>query len=303
MKFEVTILGSSSATPVYNRNPTAQLLNCNEKFYLIDCGEGTQQQLIKYGFKANKIDFVFISHLHGDHYFGLIGLLSSLHLNGRIKPIKIFAPAALADILELQFKHSETVIRYPIEFVATQADAPAQIFENADLIVETIILNHRIPCTGFKFVQKKRLRKLIIDRLEAEEISVDYYPLLKRGVDLSLPDGRILLNADYTTDSEQPKQYCYCSDTLMDESYFESIRDSDMLYHEATFLQEMIERANQTHHTTALQAAQIAKVTGAVKLLIGHFSSRYKTLQPLLEEARTVFENTELAIEGNTYSI
>lgn len=303
MKFEVTILGSSSATPVYNRNPTAQLLNCNEKFYLIDCGEGTQQQLIRYGFKANKIDFIFISHLHGDHYFGLIGLLSSLHLNGRIKPIKIFAPAPLAEILELQFKHSETVIRYEIDFVATQTDASAEIFENADLTVETFALNHRIPCTGFKFVQKKRLRKLIVEKLEAEEVPVEYYPLLKRGVDLTLPDGRVLLNADYTIDSEPPRKYCYCSDTLLDERYFESIKDCDTLYHEATFLHEMIDRANQTHHTTALQAAQIAKDTGAVKLLIGHFSSRYKSLQPLLEEARSVFENTELAIEGNRYTI
>ncbi|WP_316810171.1 ribonuclease Z [Pedobacter heparinus] len=303
MKFEVTILGSSSATPVYNRNPTAQLLNCNEKFYLIDCGEGTQQQLIRFGFKANKIDFIFISHLHGDHYFGLIGLLSSLHLNGRMKPLKIFGPAALAEILALQFKHSETVIRYPLEFVATETDVPALIFENTDLTVETVILNHRIPCTGFKFVQKKRLRKLIVEKLEAEEIPLDYYPLLKRGVDLSLPDGRVLLNADYTRDPERPRQYCYCSDTLFDEGYFESIKGCDTLYHEATFLQEMLERANHTHHTTALQAAQIAKETGAVKLLIGHFSSRYKTLQPLLEEARSVFKNTELAIEGNTYTI
>jgi ribonuclease Z len=303
MKFEVTILGSSSATPVYNRNPTAQLLNCNEKFYLIDCGEGTQQQLMKFGFKASKIDYVFISHLHGDHYFGLIGLLSSLHLNGRIKPMKIFAPAALLDILTIQFKYSETVLRYPIEFIAVEADQSRQIFENADLSVETIILNHRIPCTGYKFKQKKRLRKLIVEKLEAENIEIGYYPLLKRGVDLNLPDGRLLLNSDYTTDSENPKTYCYCSDTLFDERYFKVIKGSDTLYHEATFLHEMLDRANQTHHTTALQAAQIAKITGANKLLIGHFSSRYKTLQPLLDEATTIFSNTELALEGNTYQI
>lgn len=303
MKFEVTILGSSSATPVYNRNPTAQLLNCNEKFYLIDCGEGTQQQLIKYGFKASKIDFVFISHLHGDHYFGLIGLLSSLHLNGRIKPIKIFAPSALMEILTLQFKHSETIIRYPIEFVAISADVPAQIFENNDVVVETIILNHRIPCTGFRFRQKKRLRKLIVEKLEEEEIPVEYYPLLKRGVDLTLPDGRIFMNAEYTLDSDTPKSYCYCSDTLFDEGYFQSIRDCDTLYHEATFLHEMLDRACQTHHTTALQAAEIAKIVNAKKLLIGHFSSRYKTLQPLLDEALSVFEHTQLAIEGITYQI
>lgn len=303
MKFEITILGSSSATPVYNRNPTAQLLNCNEKFYLIDCGEGTQQQLIKYGFKASKIDYVFISHLHGDHYFGLIGLLSSLHLNGRVKPIKIFAPEPLQEILALQFKYSETVIRYPIEFVVTQANESAQIFENADLIVDSFVLNHRIPCTGFKFTQKKRLRKLIVEKLEQEQIDIEYYPLLKRGVDLNLPDGRVILNKDYTTDSDTPKKYGYCSDTLSDEGYFSNIADCDLLYHEATFLHEMLDRANITHHTTALQAGEIAKITGAVKLLIGHFSSRYKTLQPLLEEAKSVFENTELAIEGNTYTI
>ncbi|SHG54053.1 ribonuclease Z [Pedobacter caeni] len=303
MKFEVTILGSSSATPVYNRNPSAQLLNCNEKFYLIDCGEGTQQQLIKYGFKASKIDFIFISHLHGDHYFGLIGLLSTMHLNGRIKPIKIFGPAALMEILELQFKHSETILRYPLEFVPITADEPRLIFENSDLTVSTIVLNHRIPCTGFVFMEKKRLRKVIVEKLEEENIPLEYYPLLKRGVDLTLPDGKVLLNLDYTTDSDEPRKYAYCSDTLCDGSYFEEIKDCDTLYHEATFLQEMLERANQTHHTTALQAAQTAVKTGAKKLLIGHFSSRYKTLQPLLEEAVQAFENTQLAQEGSTFQI
>lgn len=303
MKFEVTILGSSSATPVYNRNPSAQLLNCNEKFYLIDCGEGTQQQLIKYGFKASKIDFVFISHLHGDHYFGLIGLLSTMHLNGRIKPIKIFAPAALMEILDLQFKYSETILRYPLEFIPITADEPQLIFENSDLTVSTIVLNHRIPCTGFVFTEKKRLRKVIVEKLEAENVPLEYYALLKRGVDLTLPDGRVLLNKDYTTDSDEPRKYAYCSDTLCDGSYFENIKDCNTLYHEATFLHEMLERANQTHHTTALQAAETAIATGAKKLLIGHFSSRYKTLQPLLEEAVSAFENTQLAQEGSTFQI
>lgn len=303
MKFEVTILGSSSATPVYNRNPTSQLLNCNEKFYLIDCGEGTQQQLIKYGIKASKIDYVFISHLHGDHYFGLIGLLSSLHLNGRVKPMKIFGPEPLMEILNLQFKHSDTTLKFPIEFMPIQADSPALIFENTDLTIETVILNHRIPCTGFKFKEKKRLRKLVVEKLEQDAVPLEYYPLLKRGVDLTLPNGRVLLNADYTIDSNAPKTYCYCSDTLADGTYLESIKHSTVLYHEATFLHELLERAQFTHHSTALQAAEIAVATGAGKLLIGHFSSRYKTLQPLLEEAAAVFSNTELALEGVTYMI
>ncbi|MET3115106.1 ribonuclease Z [Pedobacter sp. CG_S7] len=303
MKFEVTILGNSSATPVHNRNPTAQLLNCNEKFYLIDCAEGTQQQFIKYNIKGNKIDHIFISHLHGDHYFGLIGLLSSLHLNGRLKPIQLFGPAALLEILELQFKHSETILRYPIEFTAVTADESRVIFQNSDIIVETIVLNHRIPCTGYKFTQKRRLRKLIIEKLEAENIPVEYFLLLKRGLNLDLPNGSVLLNENYTTEAEEPKSYCYCSDTLADGSYLAQLKNCTMLYHEATFLHELLDRANVTHHSTALQAAQVALESGAQHLLIGHFSSRYKVLQPLLDEARLVFKNTQLAMEGVTYTI
>jgi len=303
MKFEVTVLGSSSATPVNHRNPTAQLLNCNEKFYLIDCAEGTQQQLIKFNIKPSKIDYVFISHLHGDHYFGLIGLLSSMHLNGRTKPIQLFAPAALLEILELQFRHSETILRFPIEFTALTADVSRLIFENSDLTVETIVLNHRISCTGFKFTQKKRLRKLIIEKLEAENIPVEYFPLLKRGLNLDLPNGTVLLNKNYTFEAEEPKSYCYCSDTLADGSYLKEMKNCTMLYHEATFLHELLDRANVTHHSTALQAAQVAREIGAQQLLIGHFSSRYKVLQPLLEEAKAVFPNTRLAIDGCTYTI
>lgn len=301
MKFEVTILGSSSATPVFNRNPTAQLLNCNEKCYLIDCGEGTQQQLIKYGLKAARIDYIFISHLHGDHYFGLIGLLSSLHLNGRTKAMQIFGPAPLLEILEIQFKYSDTNLRYPLEFFPTNTLGVEKIFENSDLSVKTIILNHRIPCTGFIFEQKQRQRKLIKEK--ADTVPMAYYTVLKKGMDAELPDGKILLSKDYTTAPEPPRSYAYCSDTLFDERYFPSIQNCDTLYHEATFMHDLLDRANETHHTTALQAGEIAKINHVKKLLIGHFSSRYKTLQMLLEETQTVFENTELAIEGRTFQL
>ncbi|WP_145861546.1 ribonuclease Z [Pedobacter suwonensis] len=301
MKFEVTILGSSSATPVFNRNPSAQLLNCNEKYYLIDCGEGTQQQLAKYNLKAARIDYIFISHLHGDHYFGLIGLLSSLHLNGRIKPIKIFGPKPLLEILEIQFKYSDTVLRYPIEFFPIEADQSTQIFENSDLTVKTIVLNHRIPTTGFIFQQKKRQRKLIKEK--TDQVPMAYYTALKKGMDVELPNGDILRSEDYTTEADAPRCYAYCSDTLFDESYFATIKDCDTLYHEATFMHDLLERAKETHHTTALQAGEVAKITGAKKLLIGHFSSRYKTLQMLFEEAQSVFENTELAVEGRTFQL
>jgi len=301
MKFEVTILGSSSATPVFNRNPSAQLLNCNEKCYLIDCGEGTQQQLAKFNLKAARIDYIFISHLHGDHYFGLIGLLSSLHLNGRVKPIQIFGPKPLLEILEIQFKYSDTVLRYPISFFPIEADEPKQIFENSDLIVKTIILNHRIPTTGFIFQQKKRQRKLIKEK--ADQVPMAYYTALKKGIDVELPNGDILRSNDYTTEADPPRCYAYCSDTLFDEKYFPLIKDCDTLYHEATFMHDLLDRAVETHHTTALQAGEVAKITGAKKLLIGHFSSRYKTLQMLLEEAQSVFENTELAVEGRTFQL
>ncbi|RLJ74779.1 ribonuclease Z [Pedobacter alluvionis] len=301
MKFEVTILGSSSATPVFNRNPSAQLLNCNEKYYLIDCGEGTQQQLAKYNLKAARIDYIFISHLHGDHYFGLIGLLSSLHLNGRSKPMQIFGPTPLLEILEIQFKHSDTMLRYPIEFFPIEADQSIQIFENNDLIVKTIVLNHRIPTTGFIFQQKKRQRKLIKEK--TDEVPMAYYTALKKGIDVELPNGDILRSQDYTTEPDAPRCYAYCSDTLFDESYFATIKDCDTLYHEATFMHDLLDRAKETHHTTALQAAEVAKISEAKKLLIGHFSSRYKTLQMLLEEAQSVFENTELAVEGRTFQL
>jgi len=303
MKFEVTILGSASATPVYNRNPTAQLLNCNERFYLIDCGEGTQQQLIKFGFKAAKIDYIFISHLHGDHFFGLIGLLSSLHLNGRIKPLYLFGPPELKEILDIQFKYTDTQLRYPINFTPLHTKHPEVIFKNNDVVVETIILNHRIPCTGFKFTEKKRLRKLIVEKLEKDQVPVNYYPMLKRSLDIDLPDGRRINYLDYTTDSAIPKAYCYCSDTKYDERYFSQIEGADTLYHEATFLHEMLERALETHHTTAQQAAEVANKVGAKRLLIGHFSSRYKTLDAILEEAKLGFDNTQLATEGKTFEI
>ncbi|MGA9651357.1 MULTISPECIES: ribonuclease Z [Pedobacter] len=301
MKFEVTILGSSSATPVFNRNPSAQLLNCNEKYYLIDCGEGTQLQLAKYNLKAARIDHIFISHLHGDHYFGLIGLLSSLHLNGRIKPMQIFGPKPLLEILEIQFKYSDTTLRYPIEFFPIEANESQQIFENGDLIVKTIILNHRIPTTGFIFEQKKRQRKLIKEK--TDDIPMAYYTALKKGMDVELPDGTIIRSEDYTTPADPPRSYAYCSDTMYDERYFSIIKNCNTLYHEATFMHELLDRANETHHTTALQAGEIAKINGIDKLLIGHFSSRYKTLQMLLEEAQSVFENTELAVEGRTFSL
>lgn len=303
MKFEVTILGSSSATPIYNRNPTAQVLNINERLYLIDCGEGTQQQMLKFDVKASRIDHIFISHLHGDHYLGLVGLLSSLHLNGRSKPLKLFGPAPLKEIIELQFKYSDTTLNYEIEFYPTDPAQASVILDGSDITVETIPLDHRIACTGFLFKQKKTLRKLIKEKIEALGIPVNYFSLLKRGQNYVAPDGTVYQNDELTIDSSAPKSYAYCSDTLYNQNYFAQIATADLLYHESTFLHNMLDRALQTHHTTAWQAGDVALQTGAHQLLIGHFSARYKTLNELLDEARSVFPNTELAIEGKTFTV
>ncbi|MES2379106.1 MAG: ribonuclease Z [Bacteroidota bacterium] len=303
MKFEVTILGSSSATPIYNRNPTSQVLNINERLYLVDCGEGTQQQMLRFDVRASRIDHIFISHLHGDHYLGLVGLLSSLHLNGRKKPLKLFGPAQLMEIIDLQFKYSETTLQYEIDFFPTDATQRQVIVVNEDVTIETIPLDHRIDCTGFLFKEKKRLRKLLKDELERLQVPVEFFTALKKGADYTDVNGKVYKNDTLTTDSDTPKTYAYCSDTMFNEQYFEQISNTDLLYHEATFLHNMIDRANETHHTTALQAAQIAVTVNAKRLLIGHFSARYKTLDELLEEAQSVFPNTGLAIEGRTFAI
>ncbi|WP_183572464.1 ribonuclease Z [Mucilaginibacter sp. X5P1] len=303
MKFEVTILGSSSATPIFNRNPSSQVLNINERLYLIDCGEGTQQQMLHFGVKASRIDNIFISHLHGDHYLGLLGLLSSMHLNGRTKPLNLFAPAPLKEIIDVQLKYSETVLQYPINYVFTVPDKANIIFDNQDIVVESIPLDHRIDCTGFLFRQKKRNRKLLKDKLEEFNVPIEYYTALKKGVDYIAPDGTVYKNETLTSAPEEPKSYAYCSDTIYSETYFSQISNVDLLYHESTFLNDMLERAQSTYHTTALQAGQVALKTNAKKLLLGHFSARYKTLNELLDEAKTVFPDTELAVEGKTFVI
>ncbi|MCQ6956819.1 ribonuclease Z [Mucilaginibacter aquariorum] len=303
MKFEVTILGSSSATPIFNRNPTAQILNINEKLYLVDCAEGTQQQMLRFDIKASRIDYIFISHLHGDHYLGLVGLLSSMHLNGRKKTLKVFCPPPLKEIVDLQLKYSETTLNYPVEFIFTDATSRGVILENQDIFVETIPLNHRIPCTGFLFRQKKRLRKLIKEKIAELEIPIPYYPAIKKGNDYEAPDGTIYKNSVLTIEPQEPKSYAYVSDTLYNENYLPQINAVTLLYHEATFLNDMLDRANQTHHTTALQAGEVAVKVNAGKLVIGHFSARYKTLNELLDEAQSVFPNTELAVEGKTFII
>ena len=301
--FEITVLGSSSATPAYNRNPSAQIINLNEHFYLVDCGEATQNQLNKFKIKSAKIDTIFISHLHGDHYLGLVGLLSTLHLNGRTKTMTIVGPPELKDIIDLQLKVSETQLRFPIDFRPTQVDYTEVVFQNNDVIVETIILNHRIPTTGFVFKEVARKRKINTEKLTEYDIPLEYIPLLKNGIDYCDKFGRTIANAELTFAPKAPRSYAYCSDTIYTEHFLDQIEGVDCLYHEATFLHELIDRAKETFHTTALQAGTIANKANVKQLMIGHFSARYKELDLLLAEAKTAFNNTVLAVEGERYTL
>ena len=226
-----------------------------------------------------------------------------MHLNGRSKPLTIYGPPQLKEIVDIQLRYSETTLQYDMEFKFTNPDKAEVILDNQDITIETIPLNHGLPCTGFLFREKKRLRKLIKEQIEELKIPVEYYTALKRGADYEANDGTVYKNDTLTVDSDAPKTYAYCSDTMYDERYFGQISGATLLYHEATFLNNMLDRAIDTQHTTALQAGEIALITNANKLLIGHFSARYKTLNELLEEARSVFEPTELAIEGKTFMI
>lgn len=304
MSFTVTIIGSNSAVPAHGRHPSAQVVTISDKLYLVDCGEGTQMRFSACGVKWSKINQVFISHLHGDHYFGLIGLISTFHLLKRIKPLEIFGPAPLLAIINAQLEAGSTNLSYELIFHATDAKQPKVIFENDEITVETIILNHRIDCTGFLFREKQKERKINRDKMQEYNISFDYVPELKKGNNITIAEtGEEFQNSELTIDPPHARSYAYCCDTAYDETIIPQIKHTDLFYHDCTFDASGAERAAETFHATTHQAATIAKKAGAHKLLIGHFSAKYSNLQPLLEEAREIFPATELAEEGITFEI
>ena len=298
--FELTILGCSSATPTSKRNPTAQLLNVAERFFLIDCGEATQIQLRKYKLKFQRINHIFISHLHGDHYLGLMGLISSMHLLGRTIELHLYCPAELQEIIEIQLKHSQSFIKFPIVYHSHKYIDNDLIFEDERVEVRTIVLNHRIPCCGFIFKEKPLLANISKETIHLFQLTVEEIIAIKAGSDLTKRSGEVIKNAELVTSLKKPRRYAYCSDTCYDERVVELVKGVDLLYHEATFLQEMEARAKETFHTTAFQAGMIAKKAKVKQLMIGHYSARYKDLQPLLDEAKAAFENTILAVEGES---
>lgn len=305
MTFEVTILGSNSAIPANGRHPTSQILNFNERLFLIDCGEGTQMQFNRYKIRSGKIDHIFISHLHGDHFFGLIGLITSYNLNHRSAPLHIYGPKGIDEIINLQLKYCSRGLDYDLVFHIFEAENGSVVFEDKNMLVTSLKMVHRIPCSGYIFTEKFTERNIRKEKIQEYNIPFEAIGGIKKGNDLVLPSGKIVPNEELTLPLPQPRRYAFCTDTLYNEDILPHIAGVNLLYHEATFDESRADRALETFHSTSAQAAQIALKAKAQKLLIGHFSSRYyePDLENLLNEARATFPETSLALEGYTFAV
>ncbi|MDQ3683248.1 MAG: ribonuclease Z [Bacteroidota bacterium] len=297
----VTILGNNSAVPAFNRHPTSQVVTHDGNNYLVDCGEGTQIQMIKYKIRRGKISHIFISHLHGDHYFGLVGLINTFNLLSHQQELHIFGPAPLQEIVEMQLKVADTTMCYPLHFhTLTQNKV---LIDNDKIKISCFRTNHRIECYGFIFEEKGGKRKLLIDKVRKLKIPMTFYTSLQNGLDYITPKGIKIKNDTVTTDAERGKKYAFCADTKYDESMIRHIYGADMIYHETTYLYNMRAVAEMRFHTTTRQAAMMARKAMVKRLLIGHFSSKYSVLDQFLSETKEVFPNTELAIEGQLFEV
>jgi len=297
----LTILGNNSAIPAFGRNPTSQVLQNQEEAFLIDCGEGTQWQLARYKIKRSKISHIFISHLHGDHYFGLIGLITSMSMLNRIQDLHLYGPPELEPIIRMQLEVSATTLCYPFHFHPLTKDG--LIADTKRMEVSCFKVKHRIDCWGFLFKEKKKPRSIDPERAKAYEIPASFYEQLQNGQDYINKKGTIIPNDEVTIANAPPLSYAYCADTIYDPSLAEIVRGVDLLYHETTYLKDLEQRAADRYHCTTLQAGDIALKAGVRKLIIGHFSSKYEQLDPFLEETRSVFPHTELAQEGVCFVI
>jgi ribonuclease Z len=303
LSFKITILGSSGAVPAFGRYPSSQLVEIQNQVLLVDCGEGTQMQLMRYDLSMNRINHIFISHLHGDHYLGLMGLLFTLHLNHRTNDLHVYSHRGLQDIIITQLRYSHSALRYKLIFHSLLPGQHETIADFKHFTVESIPLNHKLDCSGFLFREKVKPRRIDKTKLPAD-ISLQQLAGLKTGNDILHDDGTILYrNEDLTFAPRKSRSYAYCSDTAYDERIANIVSEVDVLYHESTFMEQDKDKAEETRHSTALQAAQLARLANVNKLLIGHFSARYRELEPILQEAQAVFANTELATEGITFTI
>ncbi|MGE5106501.1 MAG: ribonuclease Z [Sphingobacteriales bacterium] len=295
----ITILGNNSALPAHDRHPTAQILTTSEHLLLFDCGEGTQMQLSRYKIRRSKINYIFISHLHGDHYFGLPGLLNSMGLQGRTQDLHLFIPEKLKEILDLQFEAANAELPFKLHYHFLQEEG--MLVDEKKFRVSCFRVQHRIECWGFLFIEKKHTRKILPDECLKYEIPSSFYERLHKGEDYTAKDGSVIKNEWVTTEAPAPKSYAYSADTIYDESLVNKVKNVNLLFHEATYLHELEERATSRFHSTTKQAAMIAKKANVKRLIIGHFSSKYDVLDEFEIEAREVFTNCDLAIEGVTY--
>ena len=302
MIFSVTILGSGAAVPTSQRYPTAQVIQADERFYLIDCAEGTQMQLRRFKIKLQQIRAIFISHLHGDHVFGLPGFLSSLSMLERTEQLDIFGPPHMEEWLLGQFKYF-TSLDFPLCFHTLTAKEPELIYEDKRMTVTCFPLRHRIPTWGFMFREKQKLLNIRKDMIDFYRIPLRDIPGIKAGADFHTEEGKSIPNAQLTHPPVIPRSYAYCSDTVYMEDLSRMVRDVDLLYHEATYGNDEKSRSKETFHSTAEDAARVALAANAGKLVIGHFSSRYKDITPLVNEARSIFPNTVAAEDGDEFRV
>lgn len=303
MNFDLTILGSNSAVPAYGRYPTCQVLLHHNERYMIDCGEGAQMQLSKYKVKRGNINYIFISHLHGDHYYGLVGLINSFRLNGRKEDLHIFGPPKLIDIITIQVDIFDESFGYKIIFHPLNFGISELIFENDLLEVFTIPLVHKIDTNGFLFKEKPKPKAILREKIDEYSIPRHLIDGIRRGNDLIVDGKFIAPNNELTGESKPIYSYAYCSDTCFSPEIAPIIKGVDLLYHEATFMSDAETKATERFHSTAAQAATIANMANVKKLIIGHFSAKYSDLNPLLQEAVDVFPNSFLATEGEVFNI
>ncbi|MBE6181716.1 MAG: ribonuclease Z [Rikenellaceae bacterium] len=303
MSFRVTILGSASARPTGNRHPSAQVVNIHEQYYLVDAGEGTQQQLIRYGINPLKLQAVFISHLHGDHVFGLFPLISTLGLYGRRTPLAVYAPAPFGELLDHHLRYFDNDLPYQVEWHEVRTTEHSLLFENRTLEVWSVPLRHRVPCAGFLFREKQP--PLNVDKFKITKymLSIAQIAAAKRGEDLVLESGEVIPNAELTYRPYQPRSYAYLSDTNFSAKAATLCTGVDLMYHEATYAAKEQRDARDRGHSTTIDAAKAAIKAQAGRLVIGHYSSRYKDENLLVEEARTLFPETYPANEGTTFTI
>ena len=302
-KFELHILGCGSALPTTRHFATSQVVNLRDKLFMIDCGEGAQMQLRKSRLKFSRLNHIFISHLHGDHCFGLMGLISTFGLLGRTAELHIHSPKGLEELLTPMLNFFCHTLAYKVIFHEFDTRQTSVVYDDRSMTVTTIPLQHRIPCCGFLFAEKARPNHIIRDMVDFYKVPVYELNRIKNGSDYVTPEGEVIANTRLTRPSDPPRKYAYCSDTIFRPEIVEQLSGVDLLFHEATFAESELARAKETYHTTAAQAARIALEAGVRQLVIGHFSARYEDESILLKEASAVFPNTILAKENLCISL